>query len=243
MANHFSSQGFTRQLSLGVSLSDDATFDNFYITPESNNAQVVDTLRRQAENSGEEFVYIWGPAGIGLTHLLQAASHCADSHGLTVQYLPLRDLVGFAPEPLLEGFESLDLICLDGLHQIVGRPGWEMALFNLFNRVRDSGKRMLMAATCGPKDLGVQLADLRSRLSSGLVLHLDSMNDSEKQAALQLRAAARGLTLSNEVAQFILHRAPRNMNELFNFLERLDDASLAEQRKLTIPFVKRVLGL
>ena len=87
------------------------------------------------------------------------------------------------------------------------------------------------------------LADLASRLRSGVVMQVAGMTDFEKQAALQLRAAARGLELGDEVAQYILHRAPRDTNELFYYLNRLDDASLAEQRRLTIPFVKRVLNL
>jgi len=50
------------------------------------------------------------------------------------------------------------------------------------------------------------------------------------------------LELTDEVAQYILHRAPRDMKELFLTLKRLDHVSLAEQRRLTIPFVKQVLN-
>ena len=60
------------------------------------------------------------------------------------------------------------------------------------------------------------------------------------EAALRMRAKARGMEMSAEVAQFILNRAPRDMNDLFDLLERLDVVSLQEQRKLTIPFVKHV---
>ncbi|MEJ2444953.1 MAG: DnaA regulatory inactivator Hda [Exilibacterium sp.] len=232
-----------QQLSLGVSLNDDATFRNFYTVVGSNNAHIVDALRQQAGGEGEKFIYLWGGSGTGLTHLLQAACHEAEAHGLAIQYLPLCDLVGFAPDALLEGFEALDLICLDGLHQVASNPGWELALFDLFNRVRDYGKCLLVAADASPRALSIRLPDLKSRLTWGVVYQVDAMRDSDKQAAIQLRARARGLELSDEVAHFILHRAPRNMNELFNLLNRLDDASLAEQRRLTIPFVKRVLNL
>lgn len=234
-------ESLPQQLSLGVTLNDEATFENYYAVPGSNNAQIVDVIRKQT-CGGEFFVYIWGGAGVGVTHLLQAACHEADKKNLQPQYLPLRDLMGFAPDALLEGFESMGLICIDGLHLVAGNPLWEYALFNLFNRVRESGGHLLMAATQGPHELTIQLPDLRSRLSSGVVFQVDTMTDADKQSAMQLRANTRGLELSDEVAQFILHRAPRDMNELFFLLNRLDDASLTEQRKLTIPFVKRVLG-
>ena len=60
--------------------------------------------------------------------------------------------------------------------------------------------------------------------------------------ALQLRAKGRGMEMSDEVAKFILSRAPRDTNDLFHLLDHLDDASLQQQRKLTIPFVKDVLS-
>ena len=238
-----SSPSSPQQLSLGVSLNDDATFDNFYTAPGSNNAQVVACLRAQLAAHGEPLVFVWGSPGVGLTHLLQAACHSAQAEGLSMQYLPLRELIGFAPEQLLESLESLDFVCLDGLHLVAGNPAWEQALFGFFNRMRDSGRRLLIAAHQGPHELPIALPDLQSRLSWGVTYQLQELGDADKQAALQLRAKARGLELNDEVAQFILHRAPRDLNELFCYLNRLDDASLAEQRKLTIPFVKQVLGL
>ncbi|TQV86822.1 DnaA regulatory inactivator Hda [Exilibacterium tricleocarpae] len=227
-----------------MSLNDDATFDNFYTRPNTGNAQVVKTLRGQAQGEGgETYVYLWGGAGVGLTHLLQAACHACHFRGLTAQYLPLREMVGFTPQALLEGLESVDLLCLDGLQAVAGQAQWERALFHLFNRLHDQRNCLLAAAHCSLAELPVELADLASRLRSGVAFQVTGMSDDDKQAALQARAAARGLDLSDEVAQYILHRAPRDTNELFYCLNRLDDASLAEQRRLTIPFVKRVLNL
>jgi DnaA family protein len=89
----------------------------------------------------------------------------------------------------------------------------------------------------------LSLEDLRSRLQWGLTYQVHSLTDEDKQQALQMRARARGLELSDDVAQYIIQRLPRDTNELFWQLARLDHASLAEQRKLTIPFVKKVLAI
>lgn len=231
------------QLSLGVSLNDDATFDNFYASPGSANAQTLELLRDQAEGGGEGFIYLWGGPGVGLTHLLQAAGHLAQDSGLSIQYLPLCDLVGFAPEALFDGLENVDYLCLDGLEAIAGQVNWEEALFHLYNRLRECGSRLLVAAVQGPRELSVVLPDLRSRLQWGVTCQVHPLSDEDKQNALRHRARARGLELSEEVAHYILQRVPRDMNELFCYLQRLDHASLAEQRKLTIPFVKKVLNL
>lgn len=232
-----------QQLSLGVSLNDDATFENFYAPEGSANARTLAWLREQAAGQGEAFIYLWGNSGVGLTHLLQAAGHSAQNNGLLVQYLPLRELVGFAPEALFEGLENLDYLCLDGLEAVVGKPEWEEALFHLYNRLHEHQRRLLVAAVQGPRELPVTLPDLRSRLMWGVTCQVQPLNDEDKQQALRHRARARGLELSEDVAHYILQRVPRDMNELFCYLQRLDHASLAEQRKLTIPFVKKVLSL
>ena len=232
-----------QQLSLSVSLNDDATFSNFYAPDTTPNAQVLNAVRQQIDSANEPFLYLWGASGCGLTHLLQAACHQAQSLGKYFQYFPLRDLMGYSPDELFAGLEELDLVCLDGLDAVINHKEWELALFTLYNRLRDSGKLLLVAAVVGPRELPVTLPDLASRLQWGATFHVHSLDDAEKQQALQCRARARGLELNDDVASFIIQRLPRDMNELFVQLNRLDHASLAEQRKLTIPFVKKILSL
>lgn len=232
-----------QQLSLGVNLNDDATFDNFYAPAHTHNAMVVQGLRDQLQCGGETFIYLWGAPGCGLTHLLQAACHQAQSMGLSVQYLPLRDLAGYAPDELFVGLEAIDLVCLDCLPTIAGRPDWELAIFTLYNQLRDQGRRLLVAAEQSPRELALSLEDLRSRFQWGLTYQVQSLTDEDKQLALQMRARARGLELSDDVAHYIIQRLPRDTNELFWQLQRLDHASLAAQRKLTIPFVKKILAI
>jgi DnaA-homolog protein len=232
-----------QQLSLGVSLNDDATFENFYAPAESPNAQILSVLRQQIEAGNEPFIFLWGTMGSGLTHLLQGACHHAQKLQKSFQYFPLIDLAGYAPEELFVGLEELDVVVLDALEEVTNRPEWELALFHLFNRLRDAGKLLVVSAVQGPQELPVQLPDLKSRLQWGTTFHVQTLDDNQKQAALQFRAKARGLELSDEVAAYIIQRLPRDMNELFWQLNRLDHASLAEQRKLTIPFVKKILGL
>lgn len=232
-----------QQLSLGVTLNDDATFDNFHAPAGSSNAQALALVRAQAEGRGEPLVFLWGVPGVGLTHLLQAGCHSAHDMGLSFQYLPLAELAEVDPGHLLEGLEALDYICIDNLEVVAGRVDWEEALFHLFNRVREQGHRLLLAANKGPHQLPIGLADLRSRMQWGVTWQLLPLDDADKQQALRQRARARGLELSEEVAQYILQRVSRDMDELFRSLQLLDQASLAEQRKLTIPFVKKVLSI
>lgn len=232
-----------QQLSLGVILNDDATFENFYTTAGSLNEQALALLRQQVDSNEYPFIYLQGACGSGLSHLLQGGCHYAQAKGLHIQYLPLAELVNYASVELFSDLGYLDYLALDDLHVIAGKREWEQALFHLYNLMRDSGKRLLVAANANVRELPFQLEDLRSRLQWGLTYKIHSLNDREKQLALQARARARGLELSDDVAHYLLQRLPRDMHQLFSRLHYLDCASLAEQRKLTIPFVKKILSL
>ncbi|CAM3302616.1 DnaA regulatory inactivator Hda [Halomonas lysinitropha] len=226
------------QLPLGVGLRDDATFGNFYPGP---NATLVDRLVHQLDDGGEPFLYVWGASGTGRSHLLQAACHEASDRDCRALYLPLSEL-GHFPPLMLEEIERLDLVAIDDLDQVAGRKRWEEALFHAFNRLRDAGKRLLIAAAAPPRQLPIKLPDLASRLTWGMTFQLQGPDDAGRLAALQLRARGRGMQLPDEVARYILHRGPRRLDALFDILAVLDRASLSAQRKLTIPFVKQALG-
>lgn len=226
------------QLPLGVGLRDDATFTNFL---PGGNAALVSALRAQLDDDGESFIYLWGAEGSGRSHLLQAACHEASDRDRRTLYLPLKDL-GHFPPLMLEDVERLDLVVIDDLDEVIGRKRWEEALFHGFNRLRDAGKRLVIAASAPPRQLQVELPDLASRLTWGVIFHVHGLDDDGRLDALQLRAKVRGMQLPNEVARYILHRGPRRLTEMFDALESLDRASLSAQRKLTIPFVKQALG-
>lgn len=226
----------TIQIPLGITLPDSASFANYY---GGHHAQLLEGLQRALRDGSEPFVYLWGSAGVGKTHLLHAACRMIAELGEPIAYVPLAQ-----PEigsEVLEGLETCALIAVDDLHVRTGDPDWELALFVLYNRMREAGGELLMAGRQAPAHLGCVMPELRSRLSWGLVLHLDGLDDAQRLAALQHRARCRGFELPDEVGQFLLRRQPRDMPALFALLEVLDQASLAAQRRLTIPFVKSVL--
>ena len=225
-----------RQLPLQVQLRDEATLDNFLAADATR--PLISALQQQLAPAGEAIIYIYGVSGAGKSHLLQACCHLANSRAL---YLPLGELGQYSPGDVLHDIHSLDLVCLDDVHQVLENPEWELALFNLCNRAREQGCKLLVAGNAAPRALAVDLADLRSRLGWGLVYQLPPIEDESRAAILRFRAERRGLQLSAEVAAYIVVRAPRAMEPLLGLLDTLDQASLAEQRALSIPFVKRAL--
>ncbi len=225
------------QLPLGLRLRDSATFDGFV---PGGSAAAVDSLRSLAQGGEPPMLYLWGAPGTGRTHLLQAACHHAAGCDRAAAYAPLADAGELTPE-LLDGMELQALVCLDDADAVAAQPRWEEALFTLFNRVREAGGHLAVAAAAPPARAGFRLPDLVSRLSWGAVFHLHELDDNAKSTALMARARARGMDMPGEVARYLLRHCPRDMRALFALLERLDTSSLAAQRRLTIPFVKEVL--
>jgi DnaA family protein len=220
------------QLTLSVRLRDDITFNNFFA---GSNMLAIQSLR----SSLYPTIFLWGGKGVGCSHLLQAL--CADLQPSTL-YLPLDEVISHGTDVFHE-LENLKVVCLDNVEVIAGNIEWEEAFFHLFNRLRDSGTRLIMAAHAAPRELAIGLADLQSRLSSAVVFHIQALNDEEKAKVLTLRAHLRGLELTDEVSSFIVKRSARDMSSLLMLLEKLDQQSFSEKRKLTINFVKEVLGL
>ncbi|MCI0508289.1 MAG: DnaA regulatory inactivator Hda, partial [Gammaproteobacteria bacterium] len=142
---------------------------------------------------------------------------------------------------MLEGLERLSLVCIDDIDAIEADHEWEEALFHLYNRAHDHKTALIITGATPPAQLTLKLHDLKSRLGWGLVLQLKPLNDDQKLAALQKRAVLRGLELNNDAGRFLLSRYSRNLRDLFALLDKLDHASLSEQRRLTIPFLRRYI--
>lgn len=227
----------TQQLLLGVGLRDDSTFEDYYF---GANAQIENVLYDAVQEKEQSFVYLWAQPGLGKSHLLQACCHLAAGVQRSSLYLPLSDLPSLSPD-MFDGLEAVDVVCIDGLEPVAGDRDLEVALFDCYNRLRDAGKTLIVSANAAPAALGCVLPDLVSRLSWGLTFHLTPLTDNDKKSALLLRAGRRGFELPDEVATYILKYSVRDNKALFEILDKLDYASLAEQRKLTIPFVKEVI--
>lgn len=225
----------TTQLPLGMTLCDSATFANY--VPGINQA-IYQTLQQLIVSQGQNCLYLCG--GIGKTHLLQAVCQQIGLQGKTPVYLPLKHFCQMDVR-ILEGIETRDCVCIDDIQAIVGLPHWEEALFHLFNRLKDNQTLQIISGDVPPQELGLQLPDLVSRLTWGGIFILQALDDDSKIQALQIHAAKRGLIFPDEVALYLIRHGTRDMHNLMTWLERIDYASLAAQRKITIPFIRTLL--
>ncbi|MBW7469426.1 DnaA regulatory inactivator Hda [Marinobacter sp. F4218] len=227
------------QLPLGIKLRDDARFDNFHGDRNASAASRLKAICEQPE--GIPVVVICGDSDTGKSHLLQAICHDAESRSRAAVCISIAELEPFGPEALA-GLEGADVICLDDVDRITGQGAWEEAVFHLYNRVQDRGGLLVVSLSEVPSAASFTLPDLVSRLTHGLTVQLGIYRDDDRLRILMARAEQRGLVIGDDVAGFIMRRAPRRLGDLLAILDTLDENSLQAQRRLTIPFVKTVMG-
>jgi DnaA family protein len=231
------------QLPLALRYPPDQRLETFVRAP----AGAVEHLRTLAEGEAlatvpRDALYLAGPAGVGKTHLLLATCAAAEAAGRRAAYLPLVAAAGRLGEALF-ALEGNDLIALDGLDVIAGNREDEIALFDAHNRVRAAGVALVYAARDIPDAIGLTLPDLRSRLGQCTRITLSPLDDDGRREVLQQRAQRRGLVLEDAALEWLLKRVGRELGGLTSMLDQLDRASLAAQRRVTVPFLRKTLEL
>jgi DnaA-homolog protein len=218
------------QLPLDFTIRNESTFDSFYVIQE--NSELINSLKK-IEQQKEKFYFLWSEQTSGKSHLLQAICHNVEAS----VYIPLKKFSAYPPE-ILDGMELLSIVCIDDIEEVLGNIHWETKLFHLFNLIREQGHGLVIGSSTPPKGLKTELPDLDSRLKWGITYQLHGMDDKAKAEALRMRAELRGILLNNEILNYILLRSERDTRALFQVLDKLDDLSLTEKRKITIPFIK-----
>ena len=200
------------------------TFDNFVT---GRNQELLSVLHHTLSGGdAERCLYLWGQTGSGKSHLLQACVSAAQNaqHGAIYAQ-------GSVPQPAsvvaVDDVESLD-------------DAAQIALFDLYNRIREEGGILLVSGRQSPLHLDLR-DDLRTRLGWGLVYQLHALSDEEKAHALARHAQDRGFTLSHEVTQYLLRHGRRDLPSLLEVLDALDEHSLRLHRAPSVPLLREVM--
>ena len=218
------------QLPLSMGREDLANWDNWLSRPET--VALEQLLMRQLP---EHSAYVWGVAGIGKSHLLQA---CCDALGEAARYVPMVDLIDYPPDQVLAGAELSQLVAIDDIDLAESSGVWQEAVFALFNAVQESGGQLLVTADKSPQQLVDTLPDLRSRLSSLPVFQMPRFTEDQVAELLRIRGSAAGIEMTDEVVRYCALRLPRDPRAVVEFINQLDQLSLAQRRAVTIPFVR-----
>lgn len=227
----------TPQMALPLAVGDKATFDNYWV---GHNSEAVTAIKSCIQKGMPRMLYLYGAPGCGKSHLLFAAMRFAEQEILASSYIALNDRD--ALPAMLSTIDAENLVCVDDIHLWAGDEEQEQALFALFEQVKLNKGQLIVSATKPADGCGFQLVDLVSRLHSGLIYPLQSLTDEQRYEAIRLRVDCRGLKINEDAIKYLLSRASRDNTKLFRILDEIDRVSLIEKRRITIPFLQRVLG-
>lgn len=216
-----------RQLILNIQPEAEPRFDNFL---PGDNLELLLALDTLARGELREFVvYIWGAPGSGRSHLLRATHDQAVEHGARASFHAGAELPDEMPRLLVVD----DVERLDADQQI--------RLFDLINQARDGAGTVLAAGPSAPAHLTLR-EDLATRLGWGLVFGLRPLNEADRATAIKERAAARGLSLPDEVARYLLTYGRRDLPSLLALVDALDEYSMSLKRPVTVVLAREVIG-
>lgn len=218
-----------KQLALGLGLDVALGLDE---SVAGGNDELVQSLRRVVVGTGEaRALYLWGTPGCGRSHWLRACAHDARVAGTPVIWFEGQGTPAPAPgEP--------PLLLVDDVEQLDDAS--QGRLFTLYNLVREHAGGIVATGTAPPARLALR-PDLKTRLAWGLVYQVRPLADTEKATALIRHAHARGLRLTDEVADYMLAHGRRDLHSLLAALDALDRSSLEQHRPLTVPLLREVL--
>lgn len=212
------------QLLLGIAPDWNPSLDNFVA---GRNAGLLSALRHAlATTQSEHGLYIWGETGSGKSHLLQAVVGRAREAGRSAVYA-----CGEVPE-------AAQVVAVDDVETL--DDGAQIALFALYNCLRESSGLLLVSGTQAPSFLKLR-DDLRTRLGWGLAYQIHALNDDEKAEALKRHAQARGFELPGEVTTYLLRHGRRDLPALLAVLDALDEHCLRLKRAASVPMLKEVM--
>ena len=220
-----------KQLALDFASPPRPTLDNFIA---GGNGELLQNLRRLASRDAHEhYLYLWGRPGSGRSHLLRGTVAELQREGASAIYVACT-----AGIRLADGLERMDCVALDDVDRLDDEG--QVAAFDLYNALRESGGALLASAAAPPVQLKLR-EDLVTRLAWGLVYQVHALTDENKAQALADRASSRGFRLAPEVCDFLLTRAQRDLPTLLATLDALDRYSLETKRPVTVPLARELL--
>jgi len=224
-----------KQLVLDIGLAPGPTLAGFFAGPNEPALRHLSLWvgdARSATLHSPVPTYLWGESGSGKTHLLEAVRHGLREQGASVGWL---DATMKDPPEFDEHWAA---VLLDDVHLYSAVQ--QHAAFNWFVNAQSLQRGVIAAGALPPADLRLR-EDLRTRLGWGHVFQLQVLGEAERRAVLRQAADDRGLMLSDEVLDYVLHRFSRDLGSLMELLTQLDGYALQTQRAVTIPLIRSML--
>ncbi len=216
---------------LNPNLNPNYTFDNFVVGSCNQFAHAAALAVAKSPAKAYNPLYIYGGAGLGKTHLMNAIGHHAlnKNHKLKILYVTtekfMNDLINHLQYGKIlefrQKYRSVDLLLMDDIHYLSGRERTKEEFFHTFNHLYDNQKQIVISSDCPPKDIPNLEERFSSRFEWGLIADLKPPDIETRIAILQKKAEIEGINLPEPVAIFVADKVHSNIRELEGYLRRI----------------------
>ena len=227
------------------------TFENFIVGPENEMAHGASLAVAKEPGHYYNPLFIHGPTGLGKTHLMHAIAHSvyAANPQARIAYISsetftndfITALQSGSVAPFRRRYRELDLLLIDDIHFLAGKESTQDEFFHTFNELHNNHKQVVLTSDRPASEIAKLQERLVSRFQWGMVASIQAPGLETRIAILRKKAAARGLDLQPEIAEFIASRVSRNVRNLEGAVTRIVGLMGMTRKPLEIAQVEKLL--
>jgi len=240
-----------RRVDTEVNLHPDYTFESFVVGPSNRLAHASCVAVSNSPGNTYNPLFLYGNSGLGKTHLLHAICHetrmrfensviqflsCEDFVNRFIRAIEAGNLAGFQSQ-----FRTVDTLVIDDVQFLREREQSQEEFFHTFNALHNNSKQIILSADCPPGKIPSLEQRLISRFNWGLVARVDPPSYETRVAIVQKKANLRGLTISDEVSEYIARKVHANIRELEGALTTLYAVATTAALPITLELAKEAL--
>ncbi len=236
---------------LNPNLNPNYTFENFVVGScnQFSHAAAFAVVNNPAKSYNP--LYVYGGAGLGKTHLMNAIGHSIlnNNRGLKILYITTEKFMNDLINHLQYGkvldfrqkYRSVDVLLIDDIHYLSGKERTKEEFFHTFNHLYDSQKQIVMSSDCPPKEIPNLEERFSSRFEWGLIADLKPPDIETRIAILKKKSELEEISLPESVALYIADKVNSNIRELEGYLRRVIAYSSLKGEPIDLDLTKEAL--
>ena len=236
----------------GLKLHPDYTFDNFVVGPSNRLAHASCVAVSQSLGNTYNPLFLYGNSGLGKTHLLHAVSQEAKQRSggkAAIQFLSCEEFVNKFIRAIEKGdlagfqsqFRTVDMLVIDDIQFLREREQSQEEFFHTFNALYNNGRQIILSGDTSPTEIPSLEERLVSRFNWGLVARIDPPSHDTRVAIVKKKAHLRGLSISDEVAEYIARKMQANIRELEGALTTIYAVATTTGKEITLELARIAL--